>query len=325
MSGIDPTDFDTADPLRLWIIQMGTYHISLYGTDSHTSSYLGIIIMMAQVLSLLLAKMHQPKVIAEVLGGILLGPTAFGRLPGFTQHIFPSDSIPYLQLVADIGLVLFLFIVGLEIEAAVIKRNAKLSLPIAVAGMVLPFGLGTALSHPLYEQFVDPSVAYTHFMLFTGVAYTITAFPVLCRILTELKLVDTTVGIVVLSAGVCNDVVGWVLLALSVALANATTGLSALWILLAAVGWVFVLLFPVKRMMLWLAYRTGSVENGPTPFFMTATVLVVFGSAFYTDVIGVNAIFGTSREISYCHILMFLQVAFWQGLLYPATAVSQLP
>lgn len=127
-------------------------------------------------------------------------------------------------------------------------------------------------------------------MLFTGVAYSITAFPVLCRILTELKLLDTTVGIIVLSAGVANDVVGWTLLALSVALVNAGSGLTALWILLICIGWALFLLFPVRKALYWLARRTGSIENGPTMFFMTVIILFLFGSAFFTDIIGVRAL-----------------------------------
>ena len=231
--------------------------------------------MMAQLLSLGLARIRQPKVIAEVLGGILLGtifiipfdprsrflvqgPTAFGRIPGFTEHVFPSESLPYLSLVANIGLCLFLFLVGLEIDTSVIKRNVRLSIIVSLAGIALPFGLGSALSVPLYHRFIDPSVHLTYFMLFTGVAYSITAFPVLCRILTELKLLDTTVGIVVLSAGVGNDVVGWCLLALSVALVNAGSGLTALWILFVCVAFAIFLLWPVKRVMLWLARKTGS-------------------------------------------------------------------
>jgi Kef-type K+ transport system membrane component KefB len=115
---------------------------------------------------------------------------------------------------------------------------------------------------------------------------------VLCRILTELKLLDTTVGIVVLSAGVANDVIGWILLALSVALVNAGSGLTALWILLVCVGWVLTIIFPVRVVLKWLARKTGSIENGPSTFYMTVTILVMFGSAFFTDIIGVNAIFG---------------------------------
>ncbi|GLB38769.1 putative sodium/hydrogen exchanger family protein [Lyophyllum shimeji] len=274
LSGKDPTEVNTADPIRLWIIQ------------------LGIIVATASLLSLVLRKIRQPKVIAEVLGGIILGPTAFGRIPGFTQHIFPEDSRSYLSLTANIGLCLFLFLVGLEIDGTVIRKNARLSATVALAGMVLPFGIGAGLAVPLYHQFISESIKFTHFMLFAGVAFSITAFPVLCRILTELKLLDTTVGIVVLSAGVGNDIIGWVLLALSVALVNAGSGVTAVYILLCCVGWTLFLLFPVRYALRWLARNTGSIENGPTVVFMTVTVLILFGSAFFTDVIGVHAIFG---------------------------------
>jgi len=275
LTGKDPTAFDPADPLRLWIIQVG------------------IIIITTQILSLGLRKLRQPRVIAEVLGGILLGPTAFGAIPGFSQHIFPSQSIPYLSLVANIGLCLFLFLVGLEIDVAIIRRNVRLSVSVAAAGITIPFGFGAALAIPLYHHFIDAEqVSYTHFMLFTGVAYSITAFPVLCRILTELKLLDTTFGIVVLSAGVGNDIIGWTLLALSVALVNAGSGLTALWILLICIGWTFFMLFIVRKVLFWVARSTRSIESGPTIFFMTVTILILFGSAFFTDVIGVHAIFG---------------------------------
>ena len=264
---------------------------------------------MAQLLSLGLRRLRQPRVIAEVLGGILLGipamllpplcstrfppgPTAFGRIPGFTENIFPPVSLPYLSLVANIGLCLFLFIVGLEIDINIIKRNARMSVIVSLAGIALPFGLGSALSVPLYHHFIDPSVHFTYFMLFTGVAYSITAFPVLCRILTELKLLDTHVGIIVLSAGVGNDIVGWTLLALSVALVNAGTGLSALWILLVCLAFTIFLLIPVKFVMRWLARTTGSIENGPTMFYMTVVMILVWACGFFTDAIGVNAIFG---------------------------------
>lgn len=154
------------------------------------------------------------------------------------------------------------------------------------------FGLGSGLSVALYSRFVDNTVQFTHFMLFAGVAFSITAFPVLCRILTELKLLDTTVGIVVLSAGVGNDIVGWTLLALSVALVNAGSGLTALWVLMTCVGWTIFCLFVVKRVVLWVAVQTGSITNGPSKTFMTLVILLMFGSAFFTDVIGVHAIFG---------------------------------
>lgn len=120
----------------------------------------------------------------------------------------------------------------------------------------------------------------------------ITAFPVLCRILTETRLLDTPVGVVVLGAGVGNDVIGWVLLALTVALVNASTGLTALWVLLTGIGFVLFMLFPVKWAFRWLARKTGSLEGSPSMLMMTVTFLMVLASAFFTDIIGIHAIFG---------------------------------
>src|ERR1700761_760899 len=121
-----------------------------------------------------------------------------------------------------------------------------MSFIIGIGGMLLPFAVGTGMSKVIYDRFIPHALNYTHFLVFIGVSYSITAFPVLCRILTELKLLDTTVGISVLSAGVGNDVLGWTLLALAVALVNATSGLTALWIILTAFGWVLFLFFPIR-------------------------------------------------------------------------------
>lgn len=254
---------------------------------------------MIELLSLGLSRIRQPRVIAEIIGGILLGPSVMGRIPGFSDAIFPQAAMPMLALTSTIGLVLFLFLVGLEIDVRVVKRNIKSASIISVAGLVVPLGLGAALGVGVYRNFTDQTVNFGYFLLFVAVAIGITAFPVLCRILTELKLLETTVGVVVLSAGVGNDVVGWVLLALTVALVNASTGLTALWVLLASVGYVILLMYPGRWAYLWLARRTGSLEQGsPTMLMMTVTLIVILFSAFFTDVIGVHPIFGEHSSIS---------------------------
>lgn len=165
-----------------------------------------IILAMIQFLAFFLSRIRQPRVIAEVIGGVLLGPSVMGRIPGFSSSIFPPASLPMINLTSTIGLVLFLFLVGLEIDVRVIRRNAKASMAISAVGLIVPLGLGATLGIPIYHQFVDPSVNYGYFLLFVAVAMGITAFPVLCRILTELKLLEDTVGAVVLAAGVGNDV-----------------------------------------------------------------------------------------------------------------------
>lgn len=274
LSGVDLIAFITSDPLRLWIFQMS------------------IIVMVGQLLSLCLGKIKQPKVVAEILGGILLGPTAMGRIPGFTKHIFPAQSLPSLSLVANIGICLFLFIVGLETDANIITRNARSSLGIALSTVALSFGLGVAISVPLYHNFIGPPVEFMYFMLFTGASFSITSFPVLCRILTALKLLDTTVGVTVLSAGVCNGVICWTMLALAVALVNGTSGLTVLWILMTSVVFITFLMWPVRIALLRLARFTGTLENGPTIFFMIVIMIVLWTCAFFTDVVGISAIFG---------------------------------
>jgi len=192
----------------------------------------------------------------------------------------------------------------------------KASAVISIAGLVIPLGMGAALGVGIYKEFAEKTVNYGYFILFTAVAIGITAFPVLCRILTELKLLDTTVGIVTLSAGVGNDVIGWVLLALTVALVNASSGIVALYVLLTGIGFVLFLLFPVKMGYIWLAKRTGSFETGqPTVLMMTITLLIVFISAFFTDVIGIHPIFGEFvLPMYFWVILRIIQAAFWLDL-----------
>jgi Kef-type K+ transport system membrane component KefB len=193
------------------------------------------------------------------------------------------------------------------LDVNVAKKNAKASLVISVAGLAIPLGLGAAIAVPIYHQFVDPSVNYGYFILFVAVAVGITAFPVLCRILTETRLMNTTVGVLVLSAGVGNDVTGWILLALTVALVNASTGLIAFYVLLTGFGYTLFLLLPFKWAFKWLARRSGSLDKGePSAFMMTVILILVLISAFFTDIIGIHPIFGQSLVVF--PILMILNV-----------------
>ncbi|KAJ9124042.1 hypothetical protein QFC22_000835 [Naganishia vaughanmartiniae] len=277
LSGTDPTEVNPNNPITLFCIQ------------------LFIIICFTQGLGWLFKYIRQPRVIAEVVGGIILGPTVMGRIPHFTEHIFPAASLTYLSLISTIGLVLFLFLVGLEVDLSIIKKDWKSAVSISTAGMIIPFGAGCGIAVAIYREFIDSSrVEFGIFLLFVGVAAAITAFPVLCRILTETKLLETRVGQIVLSAGVGNDVVGWILLALTIALVNASSGVTAVYILLCAVGWTLFVLIPVKRAYAYLVRRSGSFDHagGPTPGVMVVTFLLIFVSAFMTDIIGVHAIFG---------------------------------
>lgn len=138
----------------------------------------GIIIVFCRLLHYPLSKLRQPRVIAEVIGGILLGPSVMGRIPGFTRAIFPAAAMPNLTLVANLGLVLFLFLVGLEVDLRYLVSNWRVALSVGVAGMALPFGLGCAIAWGLYHQFrMDPGtvpIGFGVYMLFIGIAMAIT-------------------------------------------------------------------------------------------------------------------------------------------------------
>ncbi|KAJ3195552.1 K(+)/H(+) antiporter, partial [Entophlyctis luteolus] len=193
----------------------------LTGSDPLTISALSlfllqaiIVIGTARILAIGLRYLHQPQVIAEVLSGIVLGGSALSRIPAFKAGIFPDSSLPGFSLVANFGLVLYLFLIGLEMDPVNLTKTLGKAVPIAFAGIVLPFAVGVAVSKTLYENYADQNVAFSSFVIFTGVAMSITAFPVLARILAERKLLHTRVGAATLSAGAMNDVVAWILLVL---------------------------------------------------------------------------------------------------------------
>ncbi|KAI7901629.1 Sodium/hydrogen exchanger family-domain-containing protein [Cokeromyces recurvatus] len=215
-----------------------------------------------------------------------------GRIPHFKETIFPTDSLPFLNLIATLGLVFFLFQVGLEVDLRIVKRDWKQSVSIAIAGMALPFGLGAAVSLGLYKLQDDSSVSFSSFVLFLGVAMAITAFPVLARILAELKLLRTRVGVITMSAGLLNDCTAWVLLALVVALLNSSGGLQALYVFLTTVAFALFLIFLIAPLYRKLCVYTNSFEAGPSPLLMVVTLILVLVSAFVTDITGVHPIFG---------------------------------
>ncbi len=263
-----------ATPLSVWLLY------------SFLPIQAGIIIIFCRLLHWPLKYFGQPRVIAEVIGGILLGPSVMMRIPGFQNAIFPTAAMPVLNNVANLGLILFLFLTGLEVDLRLFSENWRVALSVGLAGMALPFGLGCAIAWGLYNQFrTDPGIlpiSFGVFALFIGTAMAITAFPVLCRILTELKLLGTSVGVTTLAAGVGNDVTGWILLALCVSLVNNGSGLAALWALLCCAGWVLLLVFAVRPCFIYILRSSGSLQNGPSQSIVALTILLVLTSAWFT-------------------------------------------
>ena len=158
--GVNPTHYDTKNPIVLFIIQAS------------------IVIIFTRIIHFPLTYLRQPRVIAEVLTGIILGPSIMGRIPGFTDAIFPTTSIPAFSLAANLGLVLFLFLVGLEVDLRFLVSNWRIALSVGAAGMALPFGLGAGIAYGLYHEFREDSglapISFGIYLLFIGVAMAIT-------------------------------------------------------------------------------------------------------------------------------------------------------
>lgn len=167
IEGSNPSRYNPKDPLTLFIIQAC------------------LILILCHLLHWPLKKIRQPRVIAEVIGGIVLGPSVMGRIPNFRDSIFPEDSLPNLTLVANLGLVLYLFLIGLETDVRFLVSNWRIASAVAFAGLALPFALGCALAWGLYNEFRnDPGLVHIEFstyLLFIGVAIAITVSPLLCR------------------------------------------------------------------------------------------------------------------------------------------------
>jgi Kef-type K+ transport system membrane component KefB len=282
-----------------------------------------IVLFVTRTLAFLLKPLRQPRVIAEIIGGVLLGPSLLGRSEAYMHTIFPKSSTAVLETVANIGLLFFLFLVGLELDFQAIKRTGSKALTIAAAGIILPFSAGIGVAYVLRAS-ISKGVGYGQFLVFMGVSMSITAFPVLARILAELRLLTTDVGQIAMAAAAVNDVVAWVLLALAVALSGANKSpVISIYVLLCGLAFVVFMMVVVKPVMAWIAHR--SPENEPVnETFICITLAGVLAAGFATDVIGIHSIFGAfvfgltiPRDGPFAGILTEKIEDFVSGLLLP--------
>ncbi|KAK7251392.1 hypothetical protein RIF29_34543 [Crotalaria pallida] len=251
-----------------------------------------LVFLVTRGLAYLLRPLRQPRVIAEIVGGIILGPSAMGRNKSYLQAVFPPRSLTVLDTLANFGLLFFLFQAGLELDPKSLRKTRKQAMGIAIAGISLPFALGIGSSFILRDT-IAKGVDSAAFLVFMGVALSITAFPVLARILAELKLLTTNVGRMAMSAAAVNDIAAWILLALAVALSgNSQSPLVSLWVFLSGCGFVVCSILIVPPIFKWVTQRCH--EGEPVEeIYICATLVTVLAAGFVTDAIGIHAMFGS--------------------------------
>jgi Kef-type K+ transport system membrane component KefB len=256
----------------------------------HVLVALTAVLIAGRILGTLFRYIGQPPVIGEVVGGILLGPSFLGRVwPDAAAFILPPSVAPSLGMIAQLGVVLYMFLVGLELNPSVLRARAHATVAISHASILAPFVLGSGLALFLYPRLSSSDVKFTSFALFMGVAMSITAFPVLARILTDRGIQTTPLGIIALGCAATDDVTAWCLLAFVVGVAQAKVGgaLIVLGLTLAYIGLMFFVVRPLAHRLL-----AGMDDSRLTPNVVAGVFAALLASSLVTEWIGIHAIFG---------------------------------
>ncbi|MFD3590342.1 cation:proton antiporter [Streptomyces sp. NPDC058683] len=250
-----------------------------------------VVILACRAGAQLLKRLGQPPVVGEILVGILLGPSLLGWLwPDAQGWLFPASALPYIGVLGNVGLLVFMFLVGLELDLKSLRGNSRTAVAVSQAGIALPLVLGVLLALGMYGRFAPDGIGKLPFVLFIAVSMSITAFPVLARILTDRGLYRTRVGVLAMASAAVDDVTAWCLLAAVVAVTKSGSPMDALVTAGYAVGFAAVMFVAVRPLLArWAARAERRYADG-------VVLVVLFGglslSAYATDRIGVHALFG---------------------------------
>lgn len=288
--------------LRIGVQETGAVHGVVAPAKNPALGLLRLPLMLGQIVVILgvsrglgwvLRRLRQPQVIGDMLTGILLGHSVLGLLaPGVHDFLFPRGSLRFLNALSQIGVLMFMFLVGLELDRSMLRRQGRAALLTSHASIAIPMFLGTALATSVYMTLAPVGVGFTPFALFLGAAMSVTAFPVLARILKERRMTQSEVGTIAIASAAIDDVTAWCILALVVVIARAGTAGIPLWLTIGGlVTHVALMLFAVRPALRAYATRTLDRE-GLTPQLVSAVVMTTLASAWITEVLGVHALFG---------------------------------
>jgi len=251
-----------------------------------------LILVTSRVFGLLFSKFKQPAVIGEIVAGIFLGLSVFGNLfPHLFNFIFPTNSFNNLEVLSKIGLAFFMFIIGMELDLVALRKRAKSAFIISISSILIPLLLGIFLAYYLYTSFSMPNVRFSIFALFMGISLSITAFPVLARIVKARGMQKTELGTLALSAAAIADVIAWCLLAMMIALAKAGDFSIGLFTILSAIGYILAMFFIIRPFINNMIARLRSAHYGDQSIVLLSFILLL-SSAFTAEIIGIHMLFG---------------------------------
>ncbi len=253
---------------------------------------MALIVALARIMGRLFRWFRQPQVVGEMLAGMILGPSVLGWImPSFSLALFPPQSLGFLNSISLVGLVLFMFKVGLELDPGLLRGRGHAILVTSHMSIIVPFVMGALLAYGLYPLLSNNDVTFVGFALFLGSAMSVTAFPVLSRILTEKNMLNTQVGAASLACAAVDDVTAWSILAAIVLLVRATSVDMPLW---ATIGgsaiFVCVMLFVIRPLLRWLLERFRPVRLSND--LLAAALVFAHLSALLTEFLGIHALFG---------------------------------
>lgn len=250
-----------------------------------------VIIVASRALGMIFRYLQQPAVIGEVIAGVMLGPSLLGRLaPDVSAYLLPKTAAPFLGIIAQIGVVLFMFLIGLQLDTSLLRKKTHSTIAISHASIVAPFLLGSATALWLYPRLSSSDVPFSVFALFMGVSMSVTAFPVLARILTDRGIQKTRLGVIAISCAAVDDVTAWCLLAFVVSVAQARME-GAVTTISLTVGYVAIMLIAVRPLIARLVRQQEilrRVNQGTTALILVGLLL----SSLLTEYIGIHALFG---------------------------------
>ena len=266
----------------------------------HIESSIGILLL--QIITILLTcrlfgwlfkRMGQPTVIGEIVAGIVLGPSVLGHLaPEVSHFLFPLESLANITILSQFGLILFMFAIGMELDISEVRKKLKETVLISHTSTVVPFFCGMLTAYFAYETYASKETPFLSFALFIGIAMSITAFPVLARIIQEKGLTKSHLGTIALASAANGDITAWCLLAVVIAIAQAGTMLSAIFNILFSIGYIalmFLVIRPFLRMVGNIYHNKEVVDKGLVAFIF----LILIISAYLTEILGLHALFGS--------------------------------